>query len=300
MNPDQKPNIELGRCVLTIVAITAFIFGICSLTPSRSAATPYASSTPAAIVDASPTCGLPPLGASAEPDAFAKGRCELNAKADDQLDRVAKVVAAANTEIDVPDKAEAAKPTAPAEKETRDPAQAVDQPADDQKGNSHDALAEAKRQREEAIAHEKRYQMALKKEKREAAEATRIRLKKIRDGIRDGSIRPLKASRLSDKTHKWDGKNIVATLSCFYAAAGEYRCVRGHVRADFSYFEPEAAEEGFKANCDTIAKSQRRSCSLKILFKYVGFNETVIGAGPLRVKITVVQPQFKSGEILSR
>jgi hypothetical protein len=213
------------------------------------------------------------------PDLIALNRCKINAKTDTQLEQDAKEAV---------------------EKNKRDKVEAAKQAAVEEKHQREEALAEAKRQREEAIAMEKQVREAAGQHTREAAQAARDHAKEIRDGIKDGSIKILSATDLSAQTHKWDGKKIITNLSCFYADAEEYRCVGGRVRIDFSSFEPDSAEESFKANCDTITKSQRRSCSLRILFTYAGFDEMDVGAGLFGGKITVVEPQFKSGEILSK
>jgi len=214
-----------------------------------------------------------------KPDSTKKSRCEINAKTNEQLDQDVISAAKAASEKAAREKVEAAK----------------------------SAAAEAKRQKEEAAQREKdardkaeQERKQAVQEKRDAEQAVRDHVKEIRDGIQDGSIKLLSATDLSAQTHKWDGKKIITTLSCFYADAGEYRCVGGRMRMDFGSFEPDVAEEGLKRNCDTISKSQRRSCLVKILFTYNGFDEMDIGSGLFGGKLTVVKPQFGSGEILPK
>jgi hypothetical protein len=216
---------------------------------------------------------------SAKPDVFKKLRCETNAKTDEQLSSEAKAAEAEAA-------AKAARDKLAAEAEA--------------KRQREEAAAQEKREKEEAIATAKREREEAEQAKREAAQAVIDHAKEIRDGIKDGSIRVLSATDLSAQTHKWDGKKIITTLSCFYADSGDYRCVGGHLRIDFSSFEPDDVEEHFKNNCDTITKSQRKLCSLKLLFTYDSFDEMDTGGGFYGGKITVVKPQFGSGEVLSK
>jgi hypothetical protein len=199
---------------------------------------------------------------------MAKNRCSVNSRTDAQL------------EIDA---------RAEAEKASREKADAAKQSAIEENRQREEKVAGAKRQREQEI-----------EQSRSAEQDARDHAKDVRAGIKDGSINLLSAADLSAQTHKWDGQKIVTTLSCFYADADDFRCVGGRMRIDFASFEPDDAEATFKKNCDTITKSQRRACSLKILFTYEGFDEMDVGGGLFGGRITVVQAASKSGEILPK
>ncbi|MGO9944425.1 MAG: hypothetical protein ACLPIC_16905 [Rhodoblastus sp.] len=299
--PDKK-----ARNAIVVVALI-FVGAVVALSPRNTTQSPSPTTIPAmtsagtaSVAPPAPeyVCELPQVWKEDDPisdirkaalaeilrwaasgDIIKKGRCEINAKTDAQLEQDAKDAV---------------------EKAARDKVEAAKQAAAEEKRQREETLAEAKRQRAEAIAREKRDHEAAEQAKREAAQAARDHVKEIRDGINDGSIHVLSATDLSAQTHKWDGQKIITSLSCFYADAGEYRCVGGRMRIDFTSFEPDAAEEALKRNCDTISKSQRRSCMVKILFTYDGFDEMDIGGGIFGGKVTVVKSQSGSGEILTK
>lgn len=79
------------------------------------------------------------------------------------------------------------------------------------------------------------------------------------------------AGDLEAQTHKWVGKVVETKLGCFYADVDEFRCFSGRFRVDFATFFPAAAQSAIQRDCDTISKSQRRSCVVTLRFKYVDY-----------------------------
>lgn len=159
------------------------------------------------------------------------------------------------------------------------------------------ALREAKEEKERALREAREEKERAAREAREAREAAAEAARERREGIKNGSIVVLSASDLAAQTHKWDGKQIITTLSCFYADTDEYRCVGGGARVDFSSLEPSASRERIERNCDTISKSISRRCKVRVQFEYAGYTEMETG-GFFR-KLTVVLPAAGLGTIIS-
>jgi hypothetical protein len=91
----------------------------------------------------------------------------------------------------------------------------------------------------------------------------------------DDSPKRLTAEDLSVQTHKWDGKTIRTTVSCFFADKDEYRCIAGWservtVRIDFVAIEPESMKSVIEDKCDAVAKARGNACKLQATFVYLG------------------------------
>ena len=111
-------------------------------------------------------------------------------------------------------------------------------------------------------------------------------------------IKKLTSADLSVETHKWDGKTIEASFSCFYADKDEFRCIGvggGHVRADFSTLTPLEKREGLENDCDTIKKSSSKKCTVTIRFVYTGYSTQEANAFS---KLTLIEAQNNAGEIV--
>jgi hypothetical protein len=88
-------------------------------------------------------------------------------------------------------------------------------------------------------------------------------------------VKHLTTADLAVQTHKWDGKQIQATMQCFYADTDEYRCVAGMsgrtgVRIDFQDIEPMNMKTAIENKCDTVEKSRSRQCRVQATFVYAG------------------------------
>src|SRR3954454_23182917 len=81
-------------------------------------------------------------------------------------------------------------------------------------------------------------------------------------------ITKLEGGDLAVETSKWKGKKIETVMSCFYADVEDYRCVGGRARLDFSTISNEEGKQLLEKNCDTIKKSSRDICTVRIRFVY--------------------------------
>ena len=81
-------------------------------------------------------------------------------------------------------------------------------------------------------------------------------------------VTKLDGSDLAVETSKWKGKKIETVMSCFYADVEDYRCVGGDARVDFSTISNEEGKQLLEKNCDTIKKSSRDICKVRIRFVY--------------------------------
>ena len=70
------------------------------------------------------------------------------------------------------------------------------------------------------------------------------------------------------QTKKWAGKKVQGTFSCFYADVDEFRCIANRARVDFTSLEPPEARKRLEDQCDTIERSNRKTCTVNIQFTY--------------------------------
>ena len=81
-------------------------------------------------------------------------------------------------------------------------------------------------------------------------------------------VRKLSAADLAVQTKKWAGKKVQGTFSCFYADVDEFRCIANRARVDFTSLEPPEARKRLEDQCDTIERSNRKTCTVNIQFTY--------------------------------
>ena len=108
-------------------------------------------------------------------------------------------------------------------------------------------------------------------------------------GAHADDVKKLSGADLAVQTHKWDGKTVETSGSCFYADVNEYRCVTfgvgGGARVDFSTLEPDAARKKIEDHCDTISKMLTKACIVRFRFVYESYDTHVSGSDVLHIVI---------------
>ena len=106
-------------------------------------------------------------------------------------------------------------------------------------------------------------------------------------------VTKLMARDLAAETSKWKGKKIETVMSCYYADIEDYRCVSGEgSRVDFSTISNEEGKEHLEKNCDTLSKSSRDICTMRIVFVDEDYERVENGR-----RLTMISAQDEAGEV---
>lgn len=112
-----------------------------------------------------------------------------------------------------------------------------------------------------------------------------------------GEIVRVPSREISVQTHKWDGRIIETTASCFYADINEFRCIaEGRGRVDFTDLEPAAARADIEKNCDTTDKVAKSRCKVTLRFVYDSFEQ--MDTGGVFGHITIVKAKDDFGAVI--
>ncbi len=114
----------------------------------------------------------------------------------------------------------------------------------------------------------------------------------------DADVVRLEGDDLAVQTRRWAGKIVSARMSCFYADVGDYRCLAGPARVDFTMIMPEAAAGALRRDCDRIRRLDSSACRKTIRFVYSAMRHVVKDDGSTAIMVEAkdafgVDPEYR-------